>query len=448
VLTRGRGRGLRAQLEDQLRSAVRGGVLQPGARLPSTRTLATDLGVSRRLVVDAYDQLVAEGYLSTRPGGRTFVSDVAPGREYRGDRQWQIAFDLLPGTPDLAAFPRTAWARAHSSVLRTAANDALRYPDPAGAWILRTALAAYLSRVRSVRADPDRIVICSGVREGLALLVSVLRRNREPLIGLEDPGIFEGKAIVEAAGGRVRPLPVDELGVRVDELEGLDAVVVTPAHQFPTGVKLDQGRRSALIRWSSGGGFIVEDDYDAEYRYDRAPIPALHSAAEDRVVYLGSVSKTLAPALRLGWMVAPPDLVEGIVRAKSLHDAGTSVLLQLAFAEFLDQGEYDRHLRMARRRYRSTRETLIAAFAKFLPELEILGAEGGIHLTARLPRAIDGRALRAAAHRRGLEIALVEEFQIRPFQGQALLVIGYGNLPDASAEPAIRLLASTVRELR
>lgn len=448
VLERGSGRSLRSQLEDQLRAAVSAGALQAGSPLPSTRTFAADLGVSRRLVVEAYDQLVAEGYLSTRPGGRTVVGGEARTPERREAPRRDVAYDLLPGTPDLASFPRTAWARATTNVLRSTANDALRYPDPAGAWALRSSLAAYLRRVRGVEADPDQIVICAGVRQGLALLVNALRMDRTPAIGLEDPGIFEGKSIIEAAGGRARPLLVDEEGVQVDNLDGLDAVVLTPAHQFPTGVVLSAARRSALLHWSAQGRLLIEDDYDAEFRYDREPVPTLHSEAPNYVAYTGSVSKTLAPALRLGWIVLPSHLVSGVVRAKQLHDAGMAVLPQLTFAEMLGRGEYDRHLRRARQHNRKRRGALLAALDRYLPGVRISGAEGGIHVLATFPADVDGRTLTRAASRRGLDVALVDEFRVTPSGQSAQLVIGYGNMPETSVEPAVRLLESAFRQSR
>jgi GntR family transcriptional regulator/MocR family aminotransferase len=309
TLERGGDRSLRMQLEDALRATIRDGGLSAGSALPPTRTLAADLGVSRRLVLEAYEQLVAEGYLSTVPRGRTIVSDVgtvAPPQP-PATLEPPLLYDLRPGTPDLAGFPRAAWQRAHARALREAPDDALRYPDPAGAPELRVALADYLRRVRGVAAAAERIVICAGFRQALTLIVGVLRSTGIPMVGLENPGLFEGRAIIEAAGGRCQPLPVDDRGLKTKSLaeHALDAVIVTPAHQFPTGVPLAPERRAALSAWAAEDRLVIEDDYDAEFRYDRAPLAALQGLAPEHVAYAGTISKTLSPGMRLGWVVLP-----------------------------------------------------------------------------------------------------------------------------------------------
>src|SRR5271165_745476 len=322
-LDRSMRRPLRAQLEDGLREAVRSGRLPAHGRLPASRALASDLGISRRLVVDAYAQLLAEGYLIARPGAGTYVAEApaaAPAPATEPSRR-APAFDFFPGYPDLASFPRRAWLRALRETLRDAPDRAFGYPDPRGAPELRAALAEHLRRVRGVFADPESIVICAGAAQGFVLLVRALRGAGR--IAVEDPGLPAHRAILAAQGARLVALPVDERGARVHELAAApgahppDAVLVTPAHQSPTGVALAPPRRAALLEWAAEPGrVVIEDDYDAEYRYDRAPLAALQGLAPDRVVYLGTVSKTLAPALRLGWLVAPAHLVELIVEQK------------------------------------------------------------------------------------------------------------------------------------
>ncbi len=307
LLVRLRGGRRRAQLEDRLRELVRDGTLDAGSRMPSSRALAGDLGVSRRLVVDAYAQLLAEGYLVARQGAGTFVAAAgALERESPAPPAASaLRFDFFPGAPDLASFPRTLWLRATREVLRGAPDSAFAYPDARGAPALRAALAAYLRRVRGVVVEPDAIVVCSGATQGLALLGRALPRLGISSIDVEDPGLPPHRGVLAYAGLDVRGVPVDEQGVDVGALRA-PVALTTPAHQCPTGVVLSPRRRGELVRWARDGGLVIEDDYDAEFRYDRAPLGALQGLAPDRVVYLGTVSKTLAPGLRLGWLVLPP----------------------------------------------------------------------------------------------------------------------------------------------
>ena len=409
ALDRGSRRPMRSQLEDGLREAIRTGRLPAGARLPATRVLATDLGVSRRLVVDAYAQLLAEGYLVARRGSGTYVADTSgaaaePALESASNVP---SFDFFPGYPDLAAFPRGAWLRATREALRTAPDRMLGYPDPRGAPELRAAIAAHARRVRGVAADPRSIVVCSGAAQGFALLARALGG---PRMAVENPGLPPHRAILQANGASLVALGVDEDGACVHELASLDeaggsidAVLVTPAHQSPTGVALSPARRSELLAWAvERDGLIVEDDYDAEYRYDRPPLAAMQGLAPDRVIYMGTVSKTLAPAIRLGWLVLPARLVDAVVGAKALSDAGCPTLDQLALAEMLGSGAYDRHVRKARRRYRARRDALVRAVERHLPGARVTGLAAGLHALVRLERPIDGLALFEAARRRSV----------------------------------------------
>ncbi len=446
-------RPLRAQLENALRDAVRSGRLPARMRLPATRALAADLGVSRRLVVDAYAQVVAEGYLLTRRGAGTFVAEAAgaaraPTVEPPRDVP---AFDFFPGYPDLASFPRRPWLRALREALRDAPDRYLGYPDARGAPELRRALAEHLRRVRGVAADPESIVVCAGAAQGFALLARALGDAR---MAVEDPGLPAHRAILAAQGTSLVALPVDDEGARVQELTGaapatpgIDAVLVTPAHQSPSGVALTPARRSALLAWAGeSGGLVIEDDYDAEYRYDRAPLGAMQGLAPDRVVYMGTVSKTLAPALRLGWLVLPPRLIDAVVAEKTLADHGCPTIDQLALARLIESGAYDRHLRQARRRYRLRRDALVAAVARHLPGAAVTGVAAGLHAVVRLARAVDGIELVAAARQRSVGVYPLgyAYMEIRPVHDA--VVLGYANLTEPAIEEGIRRLAEAFGE--
>ncbi|MFF0163052.1 PLP-dependent aminotransferase family protein [Streptomyces sp. NPDC005263] len=355
------GEGRRAGLERALRDAVRDGRLAPGARLPATRRLAEELGVSRGTVKAAYDQLVAEGYLTARQGAGTRVAPLPSATaepQQAAARARVPRFDLRPGSPDTGAFPVAAWSRALRRAVATAPSSAYAYGDPRGRIELRTALSGYLGRARGVVAPPERIVVTSGAVQGLSLLIRVLEGAR---IAMEDPGLPFHREVVRRGGGRVVPVRVDERGCVVEELGRVAAVVVTPAHQYPTGVTLHPERRRALTDWARArGALVVEDDYDGEFRYDRQPVGALQGMAPGHVAYLGTVSKTLGPALRLGWMVLPPHLVDAVADAKLHSDHHTESIGQLALAELIDSHAYDRHVRACRLRYRRRRDQLLA----------------------------------------------------------------------------------------
>ena len=412
LLSIGRGRGptLRGQLESELRAGIQTGRLPGGSVLPSTRALAADLGVSRGVTVLAYEQLIAEGYLTAARGSATRVAMRRPhqsapmvaARPVEGPR-----YDFRPGLPDVSLFPRRAWLSSLRRVLDAATTDVLGYPDPHGALRARTALAAYVNRTRGTVAHPDRMVLCSGYAQGLRLVCDVLRSRGVRRVAVEDPGHGGQRADIQAMGLGIRPVPVDSGGLCVDRLRGLDvgAVLVTPAHQFPTGVVLAAERRAALLEWAaSRGAVIIEDDYDAEYRFDREPIGALQGLAAGAVAYLGSASKTLAPALRIGWLVLPLALVDRVALAKLHADHGSPTLDQLAFADFLERDGLDRHLRKVRPIYRRRRDALIAALRSRLPGLSVEGVAAGLHLMVSLPPGSDEDALADAAMTHSLRI--------------------------------------------
>jgi GntR family transcriptional regulator/MocR family aminotransferase len=440
-----RGGRRRAQLEDRLRELVRNGTLLAAAPMPSSRALAADLGVSRRLVVDAYAQLSAEGYLVTRPGAGTFVAAASPHTREPPARAsaTTLQFDFFPGAPDLAAFPRALWLRTLREVLAAAPPKAFAYPDPRGARELRWALAAYLRRVRGVVVEPEAIVICAGASQGLALMARTLLRQGIDAIAVEDPGLPPHRALLAYAGMAVQGVGVDEAGIEVGAIRA-PVVVATPAHQCPTGVVLSPARRLALLEWARAGGLVIEDDYDAEFRYDRAPLGALQGLAPEHVVYLGTASKTLAPGLRLGWLVLPEHLRGGVAEAKAMDDLGSSTIDQLVLARLLETSAYDRELRKARRRNRARRDALIAAVARHLPRARVSGVSAGLHALVRLERPVDALALMQRAAQRSVVVYPLTLHMNEPPQETDALVMGYANLSEPAIEEGVRRLAAAL----
>jgi GntR family transcriptional regulator/MocR family aminotransferase len=441
---------LHAQLEQQLRERIRDGRLLPGTRLPATRELARELDVSRGVVVEAYAQLTAEGYLSTRRGAGTAVA--APPQAMRAPRAplavRTVPEDFHPGMPDLAGFPRDAWLRSLRAAVRAAPDAAFGYADPAGAPELRVALATYLARVRGVAADPERLLVTGGMTQGLALLARALRAGGGRRIAVEDPGFFFHRWVLAHAGLEVVPVAVDEEGLRTDLLAGVeaDAVLVTPAHQAPLGGVLGPARRAQLLAWAERrGAIVIEDDYDAEYRYDREPVGALQGLAPERVAYAGCASKALAPGLRLGWLALPGALTAPVRREKAMDDLGISVLDQLAFADFLARGELDRHLRRMRPRYRARRDALVAALARELPAWRIGGIAAGVNSVALLPPKSDEQALLERAAEAGMVLHGLSQYRVAP--GPPGLVLGFGNLGEPTIARGIRRLAGLYAEL-
>jgi GntR family transcriptional regulator / MocR family aminotransferase len=445
---------LGAQIEDQLRRAIREGALRAGVRVPSSRDLARQLGVSRRVASDAYGQLAAEGYLVLRQGARPVVSDAAGAALVEGALDAPVRtprYDFQTSVPDVSTFPRQAWLKAVREALATMTDYELAYGDPRGVDALRATLSDYLGRVRGAVADPGRIVITSGYSQGLGVICQTLAASGATRIAFENPCFTEQHEIAVRAGLEPVPVRVDDGGIRVDELEraAVAAVVLTPAHQHPTGVVLAGDRRTALLAWLREHGTIaIEDDYDAEYRYDRAAIGALQGLEPDRVIYAGSASKTLAPALRMGWLVVPHALVEAITHGKVLADRQTSRIEQHAFAGFLARGELDRHLRRMRARYRERRDALVASLADELPEATVRGIAAGLHVTLELPAGDDEQAIATEARRRRIELATMGEHLTGDRRGLPTLLLGYGQIPLPAVRPGVRELAEAVRAAR
>jgi len=438
---------LGSQIEDGLRRAIREGALHAGAGIPSTRDLARQLGVSRRIAVDAYAQLAAEGYLTLRQGARPRVAEIAPAEHdtVTPERtEPPPRFDFRPSMPDVTAFPRAAWLRSVREAVRTITDFDLGYGDPRGMEALRTALVEYFGRVRGLVADPGRVVITSGYSQGLNVVCQALAAAGAKRIVVEEPSNLLQRDIAARAGLDAIGVGVDEGGIRVADLPPADAVVVTPAHQHPTGVLLSPERRAALIAWlRTHDAIAIEDDYDAEFRYDRPAVGALQGLDPERVIYAGSVSKTLAPALRLGWLVVPGALVERVSAEKVLADRGTSRIDQLAFADFLARGELDRHLRRMRGRYRARRDTIVAALADALPDAEVLGIAAGLHVTLRLPAGMDEDALRAEAQRRRIALETMRDYRVD--DERVTLLLGYAQMPEPTIRAGVRELAAAVR---
>jgi len=464
----GRHGPLHARLSSALREAIRGGRLPPGSALPPSRALAEDLGCSRWAVTEAYAQLAAEGYVDARVGSGTRVRPLAPvAGAHAGPSgsppatraahrpppetppDWVPRIDLAPGMPDLRAFPLGRWVSALRSVASTLPYTELGYPDPSGHPRLRHVLAEYLTRVRGALVDPADVTVCRGVADGTARVCQALRAAGTGAVAVEDPGWHRLREAAASAGLRLSPTRVDGHGLRVGDLDpAVRAVIVSPTHQFPTGVVLSAERRGALLDWARRvDGVILEDDYDAEFRYDRRPVGTMQGTDRSRVVLLGSLSKTLSPALGIGWVVAPPAWSERL-RAPTGRVTWPSTLDQLAFAAFLQAGSYDRHLRAARARYRLRRDRLVRALAERLPDARLLGVAAGLHLLVRFDGVVDCAEVVSRAAASGLRVAGLDTYRCRDDAIGPGLVLGYGNLADGQLDEAVALLAATVAESR
>ncbi|MER5867438.1 PLP-dependent aminotransferase family protein [Kitasatospora sp. NPDC002040] len=453
---RARGLGLRAALEDALRSAARDGRLAAGTRLPSSRTLAADLGIARNTVAEAYALLTAEGWLTARQGSGTVVAErgtpTVSAAPVGPQRTPAVRFDLMPGRPDLALFPRSAWLASARRALAVAPHEALGYTDPRGRIELRRALADYLARVRGVRTDPERLLICAGYTQGLGLLCGVLRERGVGAVAVEEYGLPPQQAVITAAGLAAVPLPLDRDGARTELLGGLDvgAVALTSAHQFPTGVPLRAHRRAAAVRWArETGGIVIEDDYDGEFRYDRQAVGAMQALDPERVVYAGTASKSLAPGLRLGWLALPAALVEPVMRQKELADGQSGVMDQLTLAELIISGGFDRHVRRCRLHYRNRRDQLISTLAARAPGVRVTGIAAGLHAVLELPPGSlsDAELLRHAGWS-GLSLNTMSGCRADAAEpvpdAPSALVIGYGTPPDRAWPGALDALCTLV----
>ena len=438
---------LRAGLEHQLREAIRHGRLTPGMRLPSSRTFARELGIARNTVADAYGQLIAEGWLVARQGAGTWVAE-RPTLSATADAMApvvdRVRFDLRPGVPDLGAFPRPAWIAATRRAFAVAADSALGYSDPRGLSMLREALAGYLARVRRVAVDPERILVCGGFAQGLDLICATLRRRGATTVAVEAYGRRLHRDIIEANGLATTTLPVDSGGASFDDMCDVGAALLTPAHQFPTGVALDPARRRSSVAWAAdSGSLLIEDDYDGEFRYDRQPVGAMQSLAPDQVVYAGTASKSLVPGLRLAWLVVPGHLLEELVEVQRIRGGPPSNVDQLTLAEFIGSGAFDRHVRGARLAYRRRRDRLVASLADGTPTVEISGISAGLHALVHLQAGDEHDVVARAAHQ-GLAVQGLGEFTAPGHERGPALVIGYATPPDHAYTAALARLTTVL----
>jgi GntR family transcriptional regulator/MocR family aminotransferase len=472
-LDRSRPEPLRVQLERELREAIRSGRLAAGERLPSSRALAVELGISRGLVLECYSQLQAEGFLTSRAGSATRVAagalspaaalaaadalaapgalaTPAPGAPTRAPLptgpvpEQRLAVDFCPGVPDLTSFPRADWARAMRDSCRSATPAELGYGDPRGTETPRRVLAGYLRRVRGTVADANQIVICGGFGQGINLVLRPLAGDGVRRVAIEDPGDDDYLEICSRLGIEAVPVPIDERGIDVDALAATDvrAVILTPTHQFPTGTALAPERRQALVAWAQQrDGTIIEDDYDAEFRYDRDPVGALQGLAPDRVALIGTVSKSLAPALRLGWVLCPHRMLDAAMEDKRLSDRGSPTLEQLALARLIESGRYDRHLRRMREVYGRRRDRLVATLAEYAPHVALHGLAAGFHAVASLRPDADEAAVVEAARARSIGLYGMSQYRPGPSSGPPQIVLGFGNLTDAAIGRGIEAVA-------
>ncbi|MFJ1763416.1 PLP-dependent aminotransferase family protein [Amycolatopsis sp. NPDC088138] len=436
------GTGARARtIESALREAVSSGRLPAGTRLPGTRSLADDLGIARGTVVEAYAQLVAEGWLVSATGSGTRVADTSMLPVRRFETLSRPVFDLRPGRPDLGLFPRTLWAASVKRTLAAASREALDYSDPAGLKVLRDAVATYLSRARGVRADPAAVVVTSGFTHGLALLSRALHGLGVRTIATEDPGLVHHRTVIRAAGLSTVPLSVDSHGADVPD--GAGASLLTPAHQHPRGVVLSPARRTAFIDWArEHDGIVIEDDYDGEFRYDEQPVGALQAAAPEHVVFAGSTSKTLAPGLRLGWLVVPERLRIPVLDAVAATGATVGTPAQLAIADLLERGDYDRHVRRARQAYRRRRAELADRLAT-VTDVPLDGVPAGLHALLPLASRQEEKRVIDAGLAAGLQLQGINAagYWHSPDRPEAGLIIGYATPPQHAWRPALDALA-------
>ena len=436
------------QIEEQLRRSIRTGTLAAGTGLPSTRTLAKDLGVSRGVVLRAYAQLGAAGFIDLRQGASPRVRSVPTVREPAPDGGGKILYDLRAIQPDVSTFPRRLWLRSMEHAVTSATNAELGYIDVQGLARLRSEIAGYLGRARGVVVDPERIVVTAGATHALSLLGRALVRRGATLTGYENPSHRILHAVARRAGQTAVGIPVDAHGLRTDMLGDEAAVVVSPANQFPTGVTLTQSRRAALVAWARRtGGLVIENDYDAEFRYESTSVGALQSLAPEHVAYVGSTGKTLAPAIRLGWLVLPERLLADVAEELSASMLHVSGMDQLAFADFLRRGEFDRQLRRLRSLYRRRRDVVVDALAKQLPDLFVTEPSAGLHVVVELPDAALEPAIVAAARAAGVLVPSLSQHTLPGYDGPAGIIVGFGSLPEPTIPLAVQRLAAVIRSV-
>ena len=451
---------LHVRLTSSLRDAIRIGRIPVGSALPPSRQLATDLHCSRWVVTEAYEQLVAEGYLEARVGSGTRVrlrDHLHPGaRPTSAGAPPSVRFDLTPGLPDFRAFPRSAWARSvHETIATMRASD-LDYQATGGHPRLRHVLSEYLGRVRGAVVQPENLTVTSGILDGLTILLRSLVASGRDKLAIEEPCWRRLAAAAQISGLDVTPIEVDAEGMQTGDLSDVvvDAAIVAPAHQFPTGMVLTPERRVLLLEWArAADGLILEDDYDAEFRYDRRPVGVLQGIDPSRVALFGSLSKTLAPGVGIGWMVTPSRWTERVRQAET-RLTGPSIVEQLALARFIETGGYDRHLRALRRSYRTRRDLLVRSVSKQLPQCKLFGAAAGLHVLMGLPSAVSGEQVVSRLAERGIKLLDLRSCSVGQKRGRAGdlpregVVFGYGNFADTEVDAVVGEIAAAVHAAR
>ena len=441
---------LHVRLAAAIRTAIKSRRLPYGAVLPPSRALASDLRVSRWTVTQAYGQLIIEGYLSGRTGSATRVS-WTPEPESEGaaaparSGATPARYDLSQGQPDLRAFPRRAWVKAVRAAAETTPFDQLSYSETGGHPRLRAVLAERLNRSRGCAVRPETLSIYAGAGQSLLQVCQALKAAGHTAFGVEDPGSPRHWQAARTAGLQLVPVPVDEDGLDVSALgKGVRAVCVSPAHHPATGVVLAAHRRAALLDWARrADGLIVEDDYDAEFGYERVVPAALQGRLPERVALLGSMSRSLGPAVGIGWVAVPGRWSDGVRKAQEI-ELHPPMLNQLALAQMIESGGYDRHLRAARARFRARRNALLAALRRELPDFPVRGAEAGLHLLLELPAGSDAAAVVREARGRDLLLCNLDDSRLTPGRYPPTLEIGYGNLKDSLIDEAVAVLATVV----
>ena len=452
------GAPLALQLQEHLRVAIRGGRLAAGERLPSTRRLADHLGVSRGTVVEVYEQLVAEGYVDSTVGSGTRVAQLPGGDRHQRDArastrtaQSTTRFDFEYGIPDLRSVPLTDWIWALGQATRTLPTVGLGDEEAAGSQHLREVITAYHRRVRAGCATADDAMVTSGFRQGLAFALATLGRRGIDAVGLEDPGPRDHDVMARRAGLVAVPVPVDAEGLDVAALRTTRAraVLVTPAHQCPTGVALSASRRRALVAWAEEvDGVILEDDYDAEFRYDRQPVGSLQGLAPERVIALGSVSKTLAPAIRIGWILAPHRFLNALTAEKQLTSRGAPGLDQEALALLIESGRFDRHLRRVRDVYRARRHALAHEVTALFGPDSLRGLAAGCHAVLRLPTDVAEDAVVEVARTLGARVSGIGRYRLTEGPANPALLLSFGNLTEHQLVNGLRAIAEAVHRCR
>jgi len=466
---------LQQQIYQAIRSAILDGRLRPGARLPSTRDMAADLGVSRNTVLIAFEMLVSEGYLESRVGAGTRVSAALPDDLSRAaagragarsrpelasrtkllagaltDASRGVPGPFSPGVPPIDLFPFRIWNQILGKYWRQSPLEIFGYDEDGGYGPLREAIASHVTLSRGVRCDAERVIIVGGAQQGIDLASRVLVDPGDA-VWMEDPGYRGARGVFQGAGARVVPIPVDREGidpaVAIDLEPEARVAYVTPSHQYPVGVTMSLPRRLALLEWARDTrGWIIEDDYDSEYRYATRPLSALQGLDEDdRVVYVGTLNKVLVPAVRIGFVVPPRDLLPAFREARIIAGRATSSVIQAALAEFIDEGHLGRHIRKLRKMLRQRMEALAAEIERQLRGVvEIERPDAGMHLVAWLPPGMDDRRVSARAREAGIDAPALSSYAVRKLS-RGGLVLGYGTVPPFRMRSAVRTLASVIR---